>query len=84
MQPDRVIKYIFSFYNSRPPFKTSVSERGTTKIKDYGANPCYSAWSEIGGMKRDTTLPDLLHVDYTPVELHSSMDIKTIESKFIA
>ena len=64
--------------------KAPVSKVSVTKIKDYGANPVFSAWSAIGGAKRNLSLPDIIHVDYTPITLAPSMNTAAVESTFVA
>ena len=44
------------------------------RTKDYGAHPVFSAWSEIGGFDRNKSLPEIIHVEYKPITITSSMN----------
>ena len=48
------------------------SNKQHNRIKDYGANPVFSARSEIGGFNR--SLPEIIHVEYKPIIITSSMN----------
>ena len=53
-------------------------------VKDYGANPVFSGWSEIGGFHRDKSLPEIIPVDYKPITINSSMNNNEVESALVA
>ena len=50
------------------------SNKQDNRIKDYGASPVFSARSEIGGFNRSKSLLEIIHVEYKPIIITSSMN----------